>query len=40
MIRPQTEGFVRLLTCSCSAESITYSETFTYLLVYRHHADI
>ena len=34
LIRTQAEGFVQLLTCSGSIESITYSQSFTYLLTY------
>jgi len=34
LIRTQTEGFVHLLTCYCSTKSITYNESFTYLLTY------
>ena len=34
LIRTQAEGFVHLLSCSCSTESIPYSQSFTYLLTY------
>jgi len=34
LVRTQAEGFVHLLTCSCSTESITYSQSFTNLLTY------